>query len=256
MDDLQSVIRTIVDNPPPQMTYAWDEMNTNDQIVLSLLSEVSEGGVDSAVKGSDLRRAVKENGYPIDLNSEAMHIALESLFDSRVLGRTEDDGYYFRVDLFRQWIRRARSIWRLVGEAAPRKTQRRNALIAAVGALILFGGLGFWIARAVQDDKTSVQRSVPEPQQPGNIWIVTSPAGVSIHVDGEERGITPQPITDIEPGEYRIELSHPKYRTEIRKVTVEAGRTRSLDPHRPARPGARTSPWANTRGRPANRGER
>jgi hypothetical protein len=39
MDDLDDIIQTIIDNPPPSMIYTWDELSPPEQMTLSLMSE-------------------------------------------------------------------------------------------------------------------------------------------------------------------------------------------------------------------------
>ena len=230
LEDLEDVLRTIVDNPPPQMTYAWDERSRDEQIVLSLLSEQSQDA-DMAVTVNELTAAIKANNYPVSLTSDAMHVALESLFNGRVLNRTEADGYYFRVDLFRLWIRRSRTIWRLVGDTGPRKASKRKPFAAAAAVLALFAVVGYWMVSASEQEAERIRALEEEAMSQasagvptGDIWVEEYPAGSEIWLDGRRRPEgTPTGLPNLEPGIHVVEIRHPDYRTLIESVTVEAG---------------------------------
>ena len=221
---LQDVVRTIIDNPPPQLVYAWDEFSITEQLCLSLLSEESDKGV--LVKPQALFETIKENNYPLQLKSDALHKSLEDLYGHKVLERSDEGGYHFRVDLFRQWIRRARSIWSLVEEQAPRKGRRVIWAAAGVAAFVLAAGLGYIFSRSTE---TSVQGGGPAAIHSGNMWVESDLREVEVVVNGELRGTrAPVMISDLEPGSYIVEVKKPKYYSWTREVAIEKGKTDSL----------------------------
>jgi hypothetical protein len=61
----------------------------------------------------------------------------------------------------------------------------------------------------------------------GQLAVQSEPAGAKVLVDGTERGIAPLTITDLAPGEHRIELQS-EGGTARHTVTVQAGGTASL----------------------------
>ncbi len=224
LDGLQEVVRTIVDNPPPQMMYAWDELSSTEQLCLSLLSEESDK--DVKITSQELFDTIKENNYPLQLKSDALHKSLEDLYGHKVLERSDEGGYHFRVDLFRQWIRRARSIWSLVEEQAPRKGRRVIWAAAGVAAFALAAGLGYIFSRSTE---TSVQGSGPAAIQSGNMWVESDPREVQVLVNGKVKAtMAPVMISDLEPGTYKLEVKKPKYHTWTREIAIEIGTTDSL----------------------------
>jgi hypothetical protein len=62
----------------------------------------------------------------------------------------------------------------------------------------------------------------------GQLAIQSEPAGAKVIVDGTERGVAPVTITDLAPGEHRVELQSDGVTAAKHTVTVQAGGTASL----------------------------
>ncbi len=225
VEGLQDVVRTIIDNPPPQMVYAWDELSDTDRLSLSLLSEESDEAV--LVKPQELFEKISENNYPLQLKSDALHKSLEDLYAHKVLERDDEGGYRFRVDLFRQWIRRARSIWSLVEEQAPHKGRQAVWAGAGVVAFALAATLGYWLSGST-DSETSAGVTPPALEK-GRMWVESDLREVQVLVNGVERASrAPVMISDLQPGNYKVEVKKPKFHTWSREVAIHAGQTDSL----------------------------
>jgi ligand-binding sensor domain-containing protein len=115
VSDLAAVITEIVDNPLPQMIYAWDALSDDEKLGLSLLGETLDDGTAYAT-AQQLRTSVKTNDYPVNLSENTIRLTLEEMFRRELLEKDSDDGFRFRIDLFRLWIRRSHSIWQVVKE--------------------------------------------------------------------------------------------------------------------------------------------
>jgi hypothetical protein len=63
----------------------------------------------------------------------------------------------------------------------------------------------------------------------GRLSIVTDPAGASVFVDGESKGMTPLRIAQVAAGDHRVTLAKEGYLENSRVVRVEAGHTRELE---------------------------
>ena len=113
--DLSHVVQEIVDNPLPQMIYSWDGLSDDEKLALSLLAEVLQDGSEEAT-ASDLRMSVKVNEYPVNLSENTIRLTLEEMFRRELLEKDAADGFRFKIDLFRLWIRRSHSIWQVVKE--------------------------------------------------------------------------------------------------------------------------------------------
>ncbi|HLF84659.1 MAG TPA: two-component regulator propeller domain-containing protein [Blastocatellia bacterium] len=113
--DLGHVITDIVDNPLPQMIYSWDALSDDEKLGLSLLGEVLTDGIAYATAGQ-LRASVKANDYPVNLSENTIRLTLEEMFRRELLEKDPADGFRFKIDLLRLWIRRSHSIWQVVKE--------------------------------------------------------------------------------------------------------------------------------------------
>lgn len=113
--DLKPVITDIVDNPLPQMIYAWDGLSDDEKLGLSLLAETLLDGTAYAT-APKLRASVKANDYPVNLSENTIRLTLEEMFRRELLEKDSADGFRFRIDLLRLWIRRSHSIWQVVKE--------------------------------------------------------------------------------------------------------------------------------------------
>jgi ligand-binding sensor domain-containing protein len=112
---LTHVIADIVDNPLPQMIYTWDVLSDDEKLVLSLLAETLPDGNDYAT-ARELRASVKANDYPVNLSENTMRLTLEEMFRRELIEKDAVDGFRFKIDLFRLWVRRSHSIWQVVKE--------------------------------------------------------------------------------------------------------------------------------------------
>ncbi len=65
----------------------------------------------------------------------------------------------------------------------------------------------------------------PLKPKTGNLSVSSSPARAKLFVDGTERGITPQTLTGVAPGAYRIQLVFPGYETWSGNAVVSVNET-------------------------------
>jgi ligand-binding sensor domain-containing protein len=113
--DLTAVIDDIVDNPLPQMIYSWDGLSDDERIAISLLAErLAEPG--SYGTAAELFDAIRLNNYPVHLSEATLRLTLEEMFRREILDKDAADGFRFKMDLLRLWVRRAHSIWQVVNE--------------------------------------------------------------------------------------------------------------------------------------------
>jgi hypothetical protein len=117
MRDLERVIEEIVDHPLPQMIYFWDALSPDEKVVLSLLAEDLDAfGEEGWSTAGDLVKLIAGINAPVDLSENTIHLTLEELFRTEILEKNALEGYRFRIDLLRLWIRRSHSIWQVIKE--------------------------------------------------------------------------------------------------------------------------------------------
>ena len=226
-EDLDEVVRIIIGNAPPHLTYQWDELDKTEQLALSLISEeIDQAG--QARSPQELIAAIGDNDYPLDLKADVLHVALESLHGStnEWLLRNDDGTYQFGVDFYRLWVRRAHSIWSLVGEAEKPRSRKGLWLGVGVGvALAAAIGLVVLLGRESQEPQAAAA-ALPAAPSTGDVWLETELGGAEVWVDGqlqgEKTGPTPTKLT-LAPGAHAIELKHPQYHVLAETVQVAAG---------------------------------
>lgn len=155
MPDTQRTIQDIVTNPLPQMIYSWNSFAKNDQLILSALA----GRLDDAEDRADARRVlhfIRKNRLFLSLDRENTSALLEDAYHREFLVKDEADAYRFRMDIFRHWIRREHSIWRVVNEtgfSSARKLRKIGFWIAGCisGLALLFLSWLFILPRILPD---------------------------------------------------------------------------------------------------------
>jgi ligand-binding sensor domain-containing protein len=115
LSDLKHVIADIIDNPLPQMIYTWEALSDDEKLALSLLAEMLPDGTAYST-AYELRTSVKANEYPVNLSENTIRLTLEEMYRRELLDKDAMDGFRFKLDLFRLWIRRSHSIWQVVKE--------------------------------------------------------------------------------------------------------------------------------------------
>jgi hypothetical protein len=113
--DLKHVVAEIVDNPLPQMIYTWDALSDDEKLVLSLMGE-SLADATAYATARNLRASVQANQYPVHLSENTIRLTLEEMFRRELLDKDPSEGFRFKIDLLRLWIRRSHSIWQVVKE--------------------------------------------------------------------------------------------------------------------------------------------
>jgi hypothetical protein len=145
--DLERIVRDIVDNPLPQMIYSWNSLGEWEQIILSSLASQLAGPEDWS-GSAEIAAFIRGNRIVLPFARERINVLLEEAYHAEFLEKSEEASYRFRMDLFRGWIRREHSIWKVAKEArlAFRKSSRPFVIAgAAVLALAVLVSLGWYL---------------------------------------------------------------------------------------------------------------
>ena len=162
--DLERVVRDIVDNPLPQMIYSWNSLAEWEQVVLaSLASGLADPG---AWAGSQaVHRFLLRSRIVLPFKRERINVLLEQAYHGEMLEKDDQGSYRFRMDLFRRWISREHSIWKVAREASLEFHGGRRilalaaAIILPLAALAAFG----WFVLVPRFMPQLVLRSTPPP---------------------------------------------------------------------------------------------
>ncbi len=145
--DLERIVRDIVDNPLPQMIYSWNSLGEWDQIILSSLAS-QLAGPEEWSGSAEIAAFIRSNRIVLPFARERINVLLEEAYHAEFLEKSEEAFYRFRMDLFRGWIRREHSIWKVAKEAGLsfRKSSRPFVIAGSVLlALAVLVTLGWYI---------------------------------------------------------------------------------------------------------------
>ena len=110
--DLDIIVNEILENPLPQMIYFWNSLPASQKLGLSLLAETLESP-DEKISANEIIKLSKKRGFELDLSLNKLNTTFEVLYYHSHLNKTGSN-YFFQIDLFRQWIKRDHSIWRVM----------------------------------------------------------------------------------------------------------------------------------------------
>jgi AAA+ ATPase superfamily predicted ATPase len=112
--DLDGIVDEILENPLPQMIYFWNSLPGSQKLGLSLLSESLENA-DQQIGANEIIKISKKRGFELELSVNKISTTFEALYYHNHLLKSGNN-YHFQMDLFRQWIKRDHSIWRVMKE--------------------------------------------------------------------------------------------------------------------------------------------
>jgi hypothetical protein len=135
MADLERIVRETVANPLPQMIYTWNSFPAWSRVMLSSLANI----IEDASQWSGSRAILQflwKSRILIPFKGERANVLLEDAYHREFLDKNDAEGYRFRMDVFRRWIRREHSIWKVVKEAdiGFRRTLRALLVPASISA--------------------------------------------------------------------------------------------------------------------------
>lgn len=142
--DLERIVKEIVANPLPQMIYSWNSFPPHQQLVLSVLA----GRLTTSQDRADGHQVYQHMGAshlkcPFDRDQEK--VLLEQLYHQEFLDKDDHGSYRFRMDLFRRWIQREHSIWKVASDAGLRFRRTPRLLLPGVAPGIVLAGLAVWL---------------------------------------------------------------------------------------------------------------
>ncbi len=111
--DFMAVLQEMLDNPLPEMFYFWGNLSFDEKVILALLGEVLERESE-VVSTKSLWNYLLSKRYPVDISHDRLSLLLEALYARDILNKFRD-GFNFKMDFFRLWIRKDHSIWQVIG---------------------------------------------------------------------------------------------------------------------------------------------
>ncbi|MBN1411542.1 MAG: PEGA domain-containing protein [Spirochaetales bacterium] len=135
--DLDHVAGDIVANPLPQMIYFWDSLSDEVKLVLSCLGSLLKKP-DEWTSASRIRQFLKKEKIRLPLNREKINIFVEEAYHNEFLVKNAELNYQFRMDLYRRWIKKEHSIWKVLKEVDIKlKPASKKALIITAASIVV-----------------------------------------------------------------------------------------------------------------------
>ncbi len=187
--DLQLIVKGIIDNPLPQMIYSWNSLSEGNKILLSSLAGVLSQPQDWAGP-AEVIQYFRQSKLGLPYKREEILILLEETYHKEFLEKRENDLYRFRMDLPRRWIRREHSIWKVAKEVGLKPKKRaRPVLWAAVAVVIAGAGLGIWYfllgpSLMPREVVQPAEPQIPGEQQIQEIVLRTNVQPFRVTIDG------------------------------------------------------------------------
>ncbi len=115
VSDVKQIVRDIVNNPLPQMIYSWNNLDSQPMLGISALSSILKNR-DDWKPGTEVFRFLKKSKIVLNFKKENINVILEEAYHKEFLEKDDLENYRFRMDLFRQWIKKEHSIWKVIKE--------------------------------------------------------------------------------------------------------------------------------------------
>ena len=145
--DLEKVVKDIVENPLPQMIYSWNNLSDWSKFALAALAGALDNPQEEKAS-PEVFHYLKKNKILLPFKKERLNVFLEEAYHKEFLLKDEKDSYSFRMDLFRRWIKKEHSLWKVIKEVNLDVKRQRlilRYLLVTLTTLGLVSGVSFFI---------------------------------------------------------------------------------------------------------------
>jgi len=116
-EDLNTVIREIIDNPPPQLIYFWAGLKSKEKVTLSAIAELCKNA-NYYSSLDDLAGALKK--FSVSILLDELKKVGERMLEREILEQDTKKSFRFRMDLLRLWIREEHNLYKVSREIEQR----------------------------------------------------------------------------------------------------------------------------------------
>lgn len=198
-DDIETVVEEIIDNPLPQMIFSWSSLGQMERISLSIIADLTQDDPSPVTPARIMEFAEKEKiGYRLDPNK--INETVERLFYMDFVEKApNNEGYLFKMTLWRRWAVRMHSIWQVLDEIASEdggleegieavSRRRRNITLGVAAAVVVVGASLIYSWYATEKGRKA---SYVAPPDSTTLTVITQPAGADIFLDRTLVGQSP-----------------------------------------------------------------
>lgn len=217
LDDIHEVVKYIIENPLPQMIFAWNSLSDYGKFILSIIAEISKEK-NEPVDIEDICQFPDEEDIGYSLDSNKVREYAEKLFHADYLVKKgPGKKYLFKMDLWRRWIVLMHSIWQVINELGSEKHELEEGITKKATGKASFARKGFTALLA------AAAVSVIS-------YVIINTFFLSGSPDGDNRFIPPGDSTtvtiDSEPPGALVFLNNKLFgQTPLRNMAVETGTT-------------------------------
>lgn len=237
LSDINEVVTYIVENPLPQMIFAWNVLSDYGKFILSIMGELSK----EDNKPIDIEEICKfpekeQIGYKFDSNK--IRESAENLFHSDYLEKAKSgEKYSFKMDLWRRWIVLMHSIWQVINELSSDghemadgiihiKTEKKNIArksfsVLIVIAVIITASIIFINNYIASNDADNNVIPVSFTRDSASVSINSKPSGAIVFLGDEYFGQTPILSESAEAGSVSVRVTLEGYRTYFDTLFIE-----------------------------------
>jgi AAA+ ATPase superfamily predicted ATPase len=228
MDDLRDVVEQVIENPLPQMIFAWNSLSNLEKIGTSIIGELYGANGEPVTADEILSFAKNEKiGYQIDPNG--LREALEKLFTHDMLTKdASGEGYAFKMGLWQRWIDRMHSIWQVIDEVKNseelgdglvlQKSKPVRVFAAVAAAVVLVAGSA--IVSTMLGDKSADTVGIIVPLDSTHITVTTDPPGAEVFLGQQRIGTSPVSDVKVMAGTMLMSVELDGYHTVRDSVTL------------------------------------
>ena len=248
MADVGLVVDEIIENPLPHMIFAWSSRDPMERMILSCLAAMSDQP-GKFIDIKDLEAYPGEEGLGFSFEPNRLREAAERLFSQDLLIKEASGAAFgFKMDLWRQWVRRMHSTWQVQDEISGKKNLADLGILPAkksagrkswapriVGAVLAVAlGLTFmWWGDRQDNEQGGVGVDVATPvavaADSGWVEITASPSGSLVTANGQVIGFADGNRLRLPAGTTHLEMSHDQHRTWRETVPVGVDSVTTLE---------------------------
>jgi hypothetical protein len=227
-EDLEAVIKDIIENPLPQMIYSWNSLSDWTKFALSSLAG-NLAGAQAESEVPAVFRFLQKSKIALPFKRERLNVFLEEAYEKEFLRKSDSAAYAFRMDLYRRWIRKEHSIWKVIKEVnlevKKQKGWVKYALAsgaALAGVIILFIIFLPWkqINTALGVEKEKISGIVLAANQ--SPFRVAIDGSLTLTSEGRNDPGT-LPLPPLETGKHDLFITNPVTGEKLQvEITVES----------------------------------
>jgi hypothetical protein len=219
-DTVHRVVEEIIENPLPQMIFAWSSLSALERMSLSIIAEISKEKEGPITPDEIISYATEEKiGYELEPNK--LRETLERLFIQDYLDKDEAEGYTFKMDLWRRWMIRMHSIWQVIDEIISEEGEleegiiivrrRRARILAFTLAAAAVVAIGIPLIYSAFIKKAEVPEGYVAPVDSTLLTVETEPPGATVFLDNLVIGDAPVSGAKVAARRSLIVVSFPGY---------------------------------------------